>query len=583
MDIRYILSLLILLSLAGIAAAVPPLPDEFAGSVALDGRSAPAGTTITAKINWNERGSTVVTAPGTYGPLDSPGVLAVRATEDDLQHSATPIITFWVNGHKADQEVKFTGGTVRHLDLSAVTGGAEEPVPVASGSKSFEIGGVEVTETDTEQRVVIDNKAVLGGIATNETAITLNDAGGWEEVVIFTKEKPTGDAQITGTVQSVHARSKPVTTESGWAQIDLEMSRHPGSTAQLETTVYQKPGDDEKKEFETVTYQMTGENIASFAYVLNIQKSNIANEGDGGVIKAATIRMAASPEWVDNMGGKEKVVILRRADDGITTTLETRYVGSDAAGNYIFEAVSPDGLSAFALVATKPKPLDNGSSSDTPTSSSGRSPRDPGSQIVYDPDATDVYIGSAPLVTSPDGVVLDSVTVRSDDEKGTVMVPKGTTALDSAGNALSEVTCTKVATAEIPAIPPGTTVAVALSCGPAGATFDPPVLLSYTLSAEEWARFSEGATPKVMWYNSDTGKWEDVPATVNSSKQTVTAEISHFSIYALVWTSPETATPAPQDTSTPDQEPGDAFPTWVLAIVVVLIVAVVAFFVMKKK
>ncbi|HPM55419.1 MAG TPA: hypothetical protein PK739_10910, partial [Methanoculleus sp.] len=61
---RYILSILILFSLAGMAAALPVLPDEFAGSVTLDGKAAPAGTTITARIDWNERGSTVTTTAG---------------------------------------------------------------------------------------------------------------------------------------------------------------------------------------------------------------------------------------------------------------------------------------------------------------------------------------------------------------------------------------------------------------------------------------------------------------------------------------------------------------------------------------
>ncbi|MFY1642767.1 hypothetical protein ACK11Z_03405 [Methanoculleus bourgensis] len=190
MDIRYIISLLILLSLACTAAALPVLPDEFAGSVTLDGKPAPAGTVITARIDWNERGSTVTAKAGEYGPLDSPGVLAVRATEEDLRRSGSPIITFWVNGHKADQEVAFTGGATRRLDLSAVTGGEDDQVPVASGRNSFGIEGVGITDTDGGQQVVIDNRTVQGGITTNETAITLSNVDGWEEVVIFTRERP---------------------------------------------------------------------------------------------------------------------------------------------------------------------------------------------------------------------------------------------------------------------------------------------------------------------------------------------------------------------------------------------------------
>ena len=586
---RYILSILILFSLAGMAAALPVLPDEFAGSVTLDGKAAPAGTTITARIDWNERGSTVTTTAGEYGPLDSPGVLAVRATEDDLRHSASPIITFWVNGHKADQEVAFTGGTARRLDLSAVTGGGDDQAPVASDRSSFEIGGVEITDTGGGQQIVIDNRTVLGSIATNETAITLSNVDGWEEVVIFTRERPAGDVQITGTVESVHARSSPINTGSAWAQVDLEMSRHPGSTAQLDTTVFQNPDADEQEAFGTVVYQMTGKSINSFAYVLNVQKTNVANEGDGGVIRAATIRMAASPEWVASMGGVDDVVILRRADGGTTTRLDTRYTGRDAAGNYIFEAVSPGGLSAFALVATKVPGSNTGDGSGPGATSGGGggSSKDPGSQFTYDPGAPEMHIGHAPLATSPTGVVLESVTVRTADETCAVAIREGTTALDRDGNPLGEVTSTKVAPADVPAAPPGTTVAIALNCGPAGATFNPPAVLTYTLSAEEWAKIGEGTIPKVMWYNPEAGEWKDIPATVDPATRTVTAEVSHFSIYALVWTAPETVVAGAEGTVTPGGEaagePGPALPVWALALVVVLIAALAAFLVMRKK
>lgn len=589
MDIRHILSLLILFSLVGTAAALPVLPDEFAGSVMLDGKAAPAGATITARIDWNERGSTVTTTAGEYGPLDSPGVLAVRATEDDLRHSASPIITFWVNGHKADQEVAFTGGTARRLDLSAVTGGGDDQAPVASDRSSFEIGGVEITDTGGGQQIVIDNRTVLGSIATNETAITLSNVDGWEEVVIFTRERPAGDVQITGTVESVHARSSPINTGSAWAQVDLEMSRHPGSTAQLDTTVFQNPDADEQEAFGTVVYQMTGKSINSFAYVLNVQKTNVANEGDGGVIRAATIRMAASPEWVASMGGVDDVVILRRADGGTTTRLDTRYTGRDAAGNYIFEAVSPGGLSAFALVATKVPGSNTGDGSGPGATSGGGggSSKDPGSQFTYDPGAPEMHIGHAPLATSPTGVVLESVTVRTADETCAVAIREGTTALDRDGNPLGEVTSTKVAPADVPAAPPGTTVAIALNCGPAGATFNPPAVLTYTLSAEEWAKIGEGTIPKVMWYNPEAGEWKDIPATVDPATRTVTAEVSHFSIYALVWTAPETVVAGAEGTVTPGGEaagePGPALPVWALALVVVLIAALAAFLVMRKK
>jgi len=225
-----------------------------------------------------------------------------------------------------------------------------------------------------------------------------------------------------------------------------------------------------------------------------------------------------------------------------------------------------------------------GGGSGTTSGGGGGSSKDPGSQLVYDPNAPEVHAGHAPLATSPSGVVLESVTVRTADEIGAVTIQEGTTARDRDGNPLGEVTSTTVAPADVPAAPPGTTVVIALSCGPAGATFDPPAVLTYTLSGEEWAKIDGGATPKVMWYNPETEEWQDVPATVDPITRTVTAQVSHFSIYALAWTVPEAATtPAVQETGTTGQEPAPAFPTWALALVVVLIAALVAFLVMRKK
>jgi hypothetical protein len=222
---------------------------------------------------------------------------------------------------------------------------------------------------------------------------------------------------------------------------------------------------------------------------------------------------------------------------------------------------------------------------------SGGSSKETGSELVYDPDAPvapAAFTGHAALTTSTAGVVLEPVTVRTDDEIGAVTIPEGTTALDADGNPLGEVTCAQVASAEVPPAPPGTTVAIALSCGPAGATFDPPAVLTYTLSEEEWAKIGEGTTLSVMWYNPESGEWQEIAATVDPATRTITAEVEHFSIYALVWTVPETVIAEAEGTGTPvgEQVPGTgtALPVWAPVLVAVLLIAAVAaFLVMRKK
>lgn len=281
---------------------------------------------------------------------------------------------------------------------------------------------------------------------------------------------------------------------------------------------------------------------------------------------------------------------------GATITFYVNGVAAQETATFTSGAVTALDLTAAAGEST-PTP--------TPTSGSGGSggggsgggsggsgsSQGPGSEVTYDPDAPlapEVFTGSASLTTSTNGVVLEPVTVRTSDENGAVTIPEGTVALDGDGNPLGEVTCSEVAPAEIPPAPAGTTIAFALACGPAGATFNPPAVLTYTLSAEEWAQIDEGATPVVMWYNPESSEWQEIAATVDPATRTVTAEVDHFSIYALAWTVPATTVAAgAEGTGTPAgepaAEPGPALPLWALAVAAVLIAAVVAFLVLRKK
>ena len=216
-------------------------------------------------------------------------------------------------------------------------------------------------------------------------------------------------------------------------------------------------------------------------------------------------------------------------------------------------------------------------------SSGGSSPAAPvSSSTPEQPAAPVAQVGRAALSTTTTGEVTAATTVRTADGTGALQIPAGTTARDAAARPLGEVTVAR--TADVPAAPPGTTVGIALDCGPAGAVFDPPVTLTYTLSTEEWAKIGDPATLSVMWYNPASKAWQEVPATVDPATRTVTAQVSHFSIFALTWAaaSPAEATPTAPATPTPGGEtpsgPGSQQPTggeipWVLVAAGVLVVA----------
>jgi len=198
------------------------------------------------------------------------------------------------------------------------------------------------------------------------------------------------------------------------------------------------------------------------------------------------------------------------------------------------------------------------------------------------------------LPLSGTGEVSAPVTVRTTDGVGSLTIGKGTLAHDKNGDPLDEVTVASVGAAGIPQAPPGTTIGFALDCGPAGATFDPPAALTYTLSEEEWGRIGDLASLRVMWYNPGTCEWQEVSATVDPATRTVTAQVSHFSIYALTWAtaSPAEATTgpvgtAPTDSETPSgpqQTPGDETPwTLIIAAGVLVVVGLAGWYLYKKR
>ena len=280
----------------------------------------------------------------------------------------------------------------------------------------------------------------------------------------------------------------------------------------------------------------------------SIQTTEAGKYGDPDWIKASRLLVKAPADLdgktitflVDGVAARETLVFT----PAVVTALDLSVPGSGGTGN------TGDPGNTGGTGGT-------GTTGGTGATGSTVSPREPAAP----PAAPEVQTGHASLATSAAGVVQKTVTVRTADETCAVAIREGTTARDAGGSPLGEVTVARADPAVVPAAPPGTGVAIVLNCGPAGATFDPPVTLTYTLSGEEWEKIG-GATPKVIWYNPASKAWQDVPATVDPATQTVTARVSHFSIYALAWTVPETTVAQQTNTSPGGTPPAADEPPW---------------------
>ena len=171
------------------------------------------------------------------------------------------------------------------------------------------------------------------------------------------------DGVITGTVAAIRLDTQPVITEldaigTVSASVSANLTGIPAG-AGLTTTVSQDVAPDARSAFQLAA-SGTGLNLGDVAYTLNIVRTNLENTHD---IAGATIRMTVSPAWVADHGGANAIRIIRSAEDGTNEVLATRLVGTDAGGNLIFEAVSPNGLSVFGLAAVSAAPQATQSSS----------------------------------------------------------------------------------------------------------------------------------------------------------------------------------------------------------------------------
>ncbi len=105
--------------------------------------------------------------------------------------------------------------------------------------------------------------------------------------------------------------------------------------------------------------EQDGNRLGDIAYVFSIDTGTLE---DGIDIGTATVTLAAHRDWIEAHGGIDAVCIVHRKEDGSTEVLETSFGGYDDEGYATFSAVSPAGLSSFAMIAVTAMPA----STDTP-------------------------------------------------------------------------------------------------------------------------------------------------------------------------------------------------------------------------
>ncbi len=224
-------------------------------------------------------------------------------------------------------------------------------------------------------------------------------------------------------------------------------------------------------------------------------------------------------------------------------------------------------------------------------------------------------IGTATLLTNNLGQVLQEIQLDSVSRKARLTIDVGVYALDRDGRRLAEITMNDLPAAGLPHVPQAGTfrfAGYAVKCSPEGATFAPPAELTFTFTDAEWNLLMTQAyqTPGYLvmkWYDRESGAWVNLPTVVNTRDRTVSAEVAHFTEFALfsdtavsstVTPAPEpvitpvvtpVATPVPTPITTPEvpvspEEPTDGFPwTYVIIGVIIILIAGGAYYYSSTK
>ena len=167
--------------------------------------------------------------------------------------------------------------------------------------------------------------------------------------------------------------------------------------------------------------------------------------------------------------------------------------------------------------------------------------------------------GSGETGTSPDGRLNWTVIISTDDRIGTLSVQEGTLATDAGKKPVPEIRIVPVTASEItPGAGPHdrTWTGHAYHFLPDHASFYSPVLVSFTLSQDEWDR-SDPANLTIQETNETGPGRERLPTRIDPLTRTISAPARHFSIIGLFSTTPAGNPPENQQSPATVNIPAD--------------------------
>jgi hypothetical protein len=146
------------------------------------------------------------------------------------------------------------------------------------------------------------------------------------------------------------------------------------------------------------------------------------------------------------------------------------------------------------------------------------------------------------IVTS-DGRFTQGIVASSGDDKVSITIQAGVIGKSSGGGLLNRIEITPVDSQPTPPLQ-SSFIGLAYNFSPEGATFDPPITVTFSYDLSDIpAGFSE-KTMTIGYYDAVKNIWVLLQGvTINTTTHTISALISHFSMYAVLAT-PQPAAPS---------------------------------------
>ena len=438
-----ILALAMVLSLVqpAYAAAPPAIPQQFYGTVTINGTSASAGAAVSAKVGGTQLASTTTDSQGRYGY--SP-IFTVAA-------SSGATMDFYINGVKAQQSFVFNSGAVTRLDLIA-SGTPPPPPPPQS-----------VTITATILGLIGSFNISQAGVLSTATTLSSSDGKVQLSLNVNTTVNIQGQALTVAAELAPPAAPANSSLVSGYNFAPNNTTFSPAASLTLKYDPATLPS--------------------------GVTESNLY------------IAFWTGSAWSE-----------------LTSTVNTQNKTVTAPVSH---------FTVFAILGR------TGTTTPSPT------PQPPTPQ----PPATPVTIsttvlGSAGSFSVGSGGVLSSDTTLSSSDGRVQLSLNANTTVTIQGQSL-----TVTAESAPPTLPANVKLVNAYNFGPSNTTFNPAVNLSLKYDP---ANLPQGLTESNLYIAYwDGSAWAPLTSTVNTQNKTISTQVAHFTIFAVLGRTAQAAPPSP--------------------------------------